>query len=1142
MKSLGLFTITGISLLMPFAYSADVEITGDKKQWHKTVLLLSGPSSSATANPNPFLDFRFNVTFTAPSGKKYLVPGYYAGDGNGAGTGNKWASHLNASEVGTWSYKVSLRSGKEVAVSLQEADGTALAPYDGQTGEFSIAPSDKSGEDFRAPDRGMLINRGHHYLTFVNNNPFVHAGNGICENVLGYRGFTNTTVGLGHKFTAHEKDWQPGDPDWDNGKGKAIIGMFNYMAKEGGNNTYFQSYTLDDDGRDTFPNLEPASNTGVMKEQTNSTEIAKLLRYDLLKLKQWDIALGHAQSKGIFFNWHFTEHNNIYAHGGNVGGKSVMTPQRKLYFRMMVAYFGHYNGLVWNIGEECDFTFQQFIDQVAFVKAIDPYDHPTSFQVGGAGQDLTTFPPHYGNKNIDMVLPQFGKDVAFTFNYVVEARRASAAKGNPMTATYEEPQTICNNLTETTGYGSGRRYKMWPWMMAGGDGFQWYVQLPNGGHAFDQQIDDFSAMKPAFNFSRNVRQFLAMLPLLQGTSSMDKVKSTTGDDFTLYLEGQTYGIYNTKSGSGMTLDLTGVSGDFSVQWFDPRAGGALLDGSVTTIAGGGQRSLGNPPKDAAMDWAVLVKNKSSEPVRNQAPQANAGSAQSIFLKDKAALAGFALDDGLPESSALTYAWSTVAAPNGATATFDNAKVASTGVRFSAAGSYTLRLTVSDGQLSDTSDLVVTVKPNPVGNTAPTIQIDQQRVAKWQSSTTDIALDASVSDDGLPNPPAKITAEWTVVTPVQSNGNPTVTFANRTSVGSSVRLSEPGKYVLRLAVSDGALSSTANVELEATPAQPDRPVVDDVAKIVSGAGEMGASAVIYLDNVKVKTVLITKSDGTWSTTLSGLTAGEHEVTYAILLNGSASTVSDGAIITGAVEGANAAPQITMDAKFTTDWVSATTPVSLTATVSDDGLPANATVSYLWSVVAPNQNASGSPRLTIATPTSEDTKITASAPGIYTLRLRASDGVLSQTDDIDVELKPAKPGPAAISASASRPVLSGKTTVGATVTVLVDGSQVHGTVPVTAGDGSWSYTLKNLTVGDHTVAYTVTVNRSVSSPSASQSVKITSDTTTPPGNDDPTVPKDPSGGCGQGGLAALFLLGFATLQRLGRGRQRGKVQRD
>ncbi|MHC4771927.1 MAG: DUF5060 domain-containing protein, partial [Planctomycetota bacterium] len=90
-------------------------VEGELKVWHKVTLSFDGPQTSETATPNPFTDFRLDVTFTRPSGQKYAVPGYYAADGDaadtGADSGNQWHAHLAPDEAGQWSYRVSFRTG-----------------------------------------------------------------------------------------------------------------------------------------------------------------------------------------------------------------------------------------------------------------------------------------------------------------------------------------------------------------------------------------------------------------------------------------------------------------------------------------------------------------------------------------------------------------------------------------------------------------------------------------------------------------------------------------------------------------------------------------------------------------------------------------------------------------------------------------------------------------------------------------------------------------------------------------------------------------------------------------------------------------------------------------------------------------------
>src|SRR6185436_9356068 len=90
----------------------------------------------------------------------------------------------------------------------------------------------------------------------------------------------------------------------------------------------------------------------------------------------------------------------------------------------------------------------------------------------------------------------------------------------------------------------------------------------------------------------------------------------------------------------------------------------------------------------------------------------------ITLPNTASLAGTASDDGLPSPpAALTFTWSKVSGPG--TVTFGNAATLNTTASFSAAGSYVLRLTASDGQLTGQDDITVTVNSTPV-NQAPSV--------------------------------------------------------------------------------------------------------------------------------------------------------------------------------------------------------------------------------------------------------------------------------------------------------------------------------------------------------------------------------------------------------------------------------------
>jgi hypothetical protein len=188
---------------------------------------------------------------------------------------------------------------------------------------------------------------------------------------------------------------------------------------------------------------------------------------------------------------------------------------------------------------------------------------------------------------------------------------------------------------------------------------------------------------------------------------------------------------------------------------------------------------------------------------NQAPSVNAGADQTITLPSSANLNGSVNDDGLPNPpGAVTTTWSKVSGPG--TVTFGNFSAIDTTASFSAAGSYVLELKATDGVLTTMNTVSITVNADPVlANTGPSVN-------GWANTPTVTLgtmgdLNASVSDDGLPNPPAQVTTSWSKV-----SGTGTVTFGTPTALRTTVSFGALGTYVLRFQGSDGALTSSDDV--------------------------------------------------------------------------------------------------------------------------------------------------------------------------------------------------------------------------------------------------------------------------------------------------------------------------------------------
>ena len=115
---------------------------------------------------------------------------------------------------------------------------------------------------------------------------------------------------------------------------------------------------------------------------------------------------------------------------------------------------------------------------------------------------------------------------------------------------------------------------------------------------------------------------------------------------------------------------------------------------------------------------------------NQPPVVNAGPDQAILLPSVAFLSGTVTDDALPYSS-LTVTWSIVSGPS--PVTFSNASGLNTTATFSTPGVYSLRLTVSDGQLSSSDDVAITVNSCGAmvsGTVTPTANVTSSVGIAW----------------------------------------------------------------------------------------------------------------------------------------------------------------------------------------------------------------------------------------------------------------------------------------------------------------------------------------------------------------------------------------------------------------------------
>jgi hypothetical protein len=336
------------------AGDGSVVVSGELKRWHKVTLTQDGPSSSESATPNPFMDYRMTVTFSNGS-LSYSVPGYFAADGNAAESsatsGQKWRAHLSPDLTGTWTYTIDFRSGTGVAVN---GGGTTLAPYHGVTGTFTIAETDKTGADLRGKGRLQYVNE--RYLKFKGNNKyFVKVGADAPKTFLAFADFDNTSSANANApvktYAAHTADWVTGDPVWKSTKGKGIIGAINYLAGKGMNVFSFMPYNAGGDGKNVWP-YSVTSHGAVTSGDAQ-------LRLDCSKLDQWEIVFEHATKKGFYLHFKTQETENDSSGEAYALDNGALGSERKLYYRELIARYGHHLALNWNLGEENTNTEQQ---------------------------------------------------------------------------------------------------------------------------------------------------------------------------------------------------------------------------------------------------------------------------------------------------------------------------------------------------------------------------------------------------------------------------------------------------------------------------------------------------------------------------------------------------------------------------------------------------------------------------------------------------------------------------------------------------------------------------------------------------------------------------------------------------------------
>ena len=272
-----------------------------------------------------------------------------------------------------------------------------------------------------------------------------------------------------------------------------------------------------------------------------------------------------------------------------------------LYYRELVARFSHHLALVWNLGEENTNTTQQRQDFANYIRALDPYDHPIVIHTY-PGQQNSVYNPLLGFANLDGPSLQTSNSNA-VHSQTLNWRAASAGSGKKWVVNSDEigpanVGVVPDGDSDDPNHDRVRKDVLWGNLMAGGGGAEYYFGYSKPHN--DLNCEDWRSRDQMWDQTRHALSFFqAHLPFI----SMDPCDSlVSGSNYCFGKDGDTYAVY-LRDGGSATLSIP--AGSFSVSWYNPRTGGALQNGTATTISGPGSVSIGSAPFGG--DAVALIK-------------------------------------------------------------------------------------------------------------------------------------------------------------------------------------------------------------------------------------------------------------------------------------------------------------------------------------------------------------------------------------------------------------------------------------------------------------------------------------------------------------------------------------------------------
>lgn len=445
-----------------------------------------------------------------------------------------------------WKVRFSANATGNWGFSTSSSD----AALNGYAGTFSVDESPVSASDLLRWGRLQYV--GGYYLKFADGGFWIKGGVDDPENVLG--------GGLG--------------TDWATKKAAVDI-----LCSKGVNSMYAIMNTISPgDSNDTWPWW---GNTAADAKANSS-------RYNTGKLMRWEDFFDYCESKGIVLHLVFDDDSAWHGY------------DHSLYYREMVARFGHHPAIIWNVGEEANenYSDSQQISRGETIKKWDAFHHPVAVHRRSSSRSNW---PFLGNSAFDLASMQVGAgDDGFAsaslenMNTVcISNRKASVSAGRPIPVMFDEMPAV--RSVSDSDRREMRSRVLYPIYLGGGQfELHYQDQYVQGGNV------TLAALGPMLDDMRRAREFVESLPFDQMSPDNSLLSSTNGN-FCLAKPGLAYGIYLT-SGDNVSLNLSAVRGAYQVKWHNVTTG-ATSHGPV--ILGGGWRSLGAPAYSGNVACSVV---------------------------------------------------------------------------------------------------------------------------------------------------------------------------------------------------------------------------------------------------------------------------------------------------------------------------------------------------------------------------------------------------------------------------------------------------------------------------------------------------------------------------------------------------------